>query len=249
MSETTPKTETSAAASTAPAASKTTTAKSKAAPKRKPAAKRKTAAKRKPAATSAAKRTTASSTKSAPKRKPAASRRPAAAASTRENLIEGAASTELSELVFKRVTETIESGKTARAAFQIVATELKLTPANTQQRYYRLKRSLDGTTKTTARRAGRTASQVRSSASGRVREVRRDVRNVPAPADVLQLVRGIASTALADNKQIESALERGKRLETIARDVTSTGADIGKTAALRVVRTVPVLQPLEKLLK
>jgi hypothetical protein len=140
-------------------ATKTTRASTtaKKAPAKKGAAK-------KPAARKTTTKTTAkkATAKKAPARKPAGSKssRPTSA---RKKATSGTASTRISaagkslgEQVYRRVEEVVATGKTAKAAFDVVARERKMSVSNVQQHYYRFKRKAQTGAKSRAKRAAGT---------------------------------------------------------------------------------------------
>jgi len=75
-----------------------------------------------------------------------------------------AAGKSLGEQVYRQVDELVESGKTAKSAFAVVARERKMTVANVQQHYYRFKRKAS----VSARKAESSVKRVQNRTISRV---------------------------------------------------------------------------------
>ncbi|MBC7645275.1 MAG: hypothetical protein H7123_09115, partial [Thermoleophilia bacterium] len=102
-------------------------------------------------------------------------KRPITKASTKSKT--GASSTKLSakgkslgEQVYRQVEELVESGKTAKSAFAVVARERKMTVANVQQHYYRFKRKAS----VSARKAESSVKRVQNRTISRVSKATKD---------------------------------------------------------------------------
>lgn len=120
-----------------------------------------------------------------------------------------AASKSLGDDVFRRVNELVDNGKTAKAAFDVVAKESGMSVSNVQQHYYRFKRKAQVKARSTRKNVETRARQTSASA-GRARSA--------------------VSSASATLLQKEHVDLLAQDLQRLAGELQNLGSDVKKVA-------------------
>jgi hypothetical protein len=92
------------------------------------------------------------------------------------------------EQIFRRVNELVETGKTAKAAFDVVAKEQLMTVSNVQQHYYRFKRR-------TKQRTAQVEASVRGAAKSAQTSARRTYTAAGLPAQLKVIKKDLTAVS------------------------------------------------------
>jgi hypothetical protein len=132
----------------------------------------------------------------------------------------------LGEQVYRQVEEVVATGKTAKAAFDVVAKEQKMTVANVQQHYYRFKRKAKTGAGTAQSRVKTAPTRARKRVSAASKSATRSASTTAK--SLSKSVPGASATVTASSASAKKAVKKAeKRLRTVEAGAKTVVASAG----------------------